>query len=298
MFNRKRLLLYSILFISPAFLCVFIFFIVPILLSFYYSLFSWDILDVSKRFVGFDNFAMFLRTEGAMGALRNTIVYASAAAVFKNLAGLLLAIVLDSGLRSEKVLRTCILSTTMMSLIITGYIWTYLYHPKYGIGPFLERFLGLSFLNQEWLGNPNIVLYSILFVSVWQIAGKYMVIYLAGLQTVPTELYEAASIDGAGALKRFFKISLPMIVPAITIGLLNAVIQSLKVFDEIYAMTKGGPGFASETLTSLLFFQTFFFTGRAGFGSAISVILFALVLAVSLILLFFMRRKEMQVYGT
>jgi len=185
----------------------------------------------------------------------------------------------------------------MVPLIIAGYIWSYLYDPEYGLGPFLSNYLGLSFLHQEWLSNVHLVLFAVIIVSSWQILGKYVVIYLAGLQTVPQELYEVADLDGVGRFQKFFKITLPLIAPAVTIGVMNAAIMSLRVFDEIWAMTRGGPGFASETMTTLLYSQTFFYSGRAGFGAAISVILFNLVLAFSLILLFVLRKREEVAYG-
>lgn len=296
MIGQKNVFRYSLLFMLPALLFVLCIDIIPIFQNFYYSLFSWDILSPSMKFVGIDNFVKFFQMDGARTALRNTLIYAVLAAVLKNLVGLLLALALNAGLKSQKLLRTCILSTAMISLVISGYTWTYLYHPEYGVGYLIEKYTGISILNQDWLGNPHLALYAVLLVSVWQIAGKYMIIYLAGLQTVPKELYEASSIDGASGFSRFRMITAPLIIPSFTIGIMNAVIQGLKVFDEIYSMTRGGPGFASETLTSLMYSQTFFYSGKAGFGSAISVILFGIVLVVSLFISYFLRKKEDEVY--
>ncbi len=295
--SNKRRILYSLGFMLPAIIVVCVIVIVPVVENFYYSFFKWDILDINMNFVGLSNYKNFFEMDGAMKALRNTIIYAVLAAVFKNLVGLCLAIVLNSGFKTQKILRTCFLSTTMVGLVISGFTWKYIYSPSYGIGYLLSEKLGMPFLNQDWLGNKNLVLFSVLFVSVWQIAGKYMVIYLAGLQAVPQDLYEACMLDGANSWKKFRCITLPMIIPAITVGVMNAVIQGLKVFDEIYAMTKGGPGYASETLTSMMYTQIFFNTGRAGFGSAISVILFLLVLAISLSINKYLRHKEDIVYG-
>ncbi len=295
--QTSRLLRVAFLFMLPALLFVLIFKIIPIAVSFYYSLYSWDILDVTRRFVGLENFRRFFETPQAIGALRNTVLYAVVVSVAKNLAGLLIALALNKPFRSSRIMRVFILSGTMVSLVISGYTWSYILHPSLGLGPLLERLTGLGFLNQDWLGNPNLALYSVMIVSVWQITGKYMIIYLAGLQTVPVELYEAARIDGAGRFSQFSRITVPMIMPAITIGVMNAMIFSLKVFDEIFTMTKGGPGFASETLSTYLHSQAFFFTGRAGYASATAVILFFLVMAFSAVLLVFFRKKEADVYG-
>ena len=296
MVRRKRIFYQSLLFMLPAILIVVCVDIIPIFQNFYYSLFSWDILEPSMKFVGLDNFINFFKMDGARGALKNTLIYAVLAAVLKNIVGLALALVLNSGLKTQKFLRTCILSTTMISLVISGYTWTYLYHPEYGVGYLIEKYTGISFLNQDWLGNPKLALYAVLVVSIWQIAGKYMVIYLAGLQTVPKDLYEAGNMDGASGFSRFRYITAPLIIPSFTVGILNAVIQGLKVFDEIYSMTRGGPGFASETLTTMMYSQTFFYSGKAGFGSAISVILFGIVLIVSLLISSYLRKKEDAVY--
>ena len=124
-----------------------------------------------------------------------------------------------------------------------------------------------------------------------------MVIYLAGLQSVPKDLYEASDIDGAGGWTKFKSITVPLIIPSITVGVLNALIQGFKVFDEIYSMTKGGPGFATETLTTLMYSQTFTYSGKAGYGSSISGILFVIVLVSSLIVSGFLRKSEDAVYG-
>lgn len=297
MIGKKRTFLYSLLFMAPAIILVLLINIIPIIQNFYFSFFSWDILDPNMTFVGLDNYANFFQTEGAAVALKNTIIYAILAAIFKNAAGLLFALLLNMGLKTQNVLRTCILSTTMISLVISGFTWSYLYHPQYGIGYFAEKYLGLSFLNQDWLGNPKLALYAILVVSIWQIAGKYMVIYLAGLQSVPKDLYEASDIDGAGGWTKFKSITVPLIIPSITVGVLNALIQGFKVFDEIYSMTKGGPGFATETLTTLMYSQTFTYSGKAGYGSSISGILFVIVLVSSLIVSGFLRKSEDAVYG-
>ena len=297
MTNSRKKLLYSIAFILPAMILVVFISIIPTIQNFYYSFYEWDILEPDMTFVGLQNYAEFWTTEGMQVAVSNTIIYAFLAAIFKNLVGLSFALIFTMGFRTQNFLRTCILSTTMISLVISGFTWSYLYHPQYGIGFILENTLGLSIFNQDYLGNPNIALYSVLFVSIWQIAGKYMVIYLAGLQTVPQDLYEACDIDGASPWQKLKNITFPLIIPSFTVGILNALIQGFKVFDEIYSMTKGGPGFATETLTSLMYSQTFTYTGRAGMGSAISGILFVIVLGTSIVVSSYLRKREDNTLG-
>jgi len=155
----------------------------------------------------------------------------------------------------------------------------------------LLKKLGLNFLVQDWLGNSKLALFSVIFVVVWQYAGYSMVIYIAGLQNIPLEMYEASSIDGVNAWQRFRYITFPLLAPAVTINILLTMISTLKTFDHIFVMTKGGPGYATEVISTLLYRESFT-NNNMGYGSAISVVLFALITSVSLITLKYLRRRE------
>lgn len=291
MFNRKRAIIISILFFLPAFLIMIIFFILPILSTFYYSLFNWSILNDTMKYVGLNNYVDLFGSSEFRTALKNTIIYAIVVAFFNNFIGLILAIALDTNVKSKAILRTAFFIPSLISAVVSGYVWSFLYHPEMGIFNFLQKTLHMGFLNQDWLGNPDLVIFSIAFVAIWQYSGYYMIIYLTGLQGIPTELYEACKIDGASWKDRFSRVTFPMLAPSITIGTVTATIGSLKVFDQVFVMTKGGPGYSSETLTSLLVTQTFF-SNKAGYGVTISVVLFVLVMLISLIQLNLLKKRE------
>ena len=289
--SSRRSLIVSIVFFSPALIIMLFFFVMPILSSFYYSLFEWDILSSDSKYVGLQNYIDLFSSRHLLTAVRNTVVYAVLVAFFNNFFGLLLALGLDNNFKTKKVLRTMFFIPSLISLVISGYTWTFLYHPEYGVPKFLSDNFHINIFNQDWLGDPQIVIYSIAFVTIWQYAGYYMVIYLTGLQGVPIDLYEASIIDGANLWRRFWSVTFPMIAPAITVGIVTATIGGLKVFDQVFVMTRGGPGFSSETLTTLLVTQTFFLS-KAGYGVTISVILFILVFTFSIFQLNFLRKRE------
>jgi ABC-type sugar transport system permease subunit len=292
MINFRSKSVISIIFFLPALAIMLFFFAAPILSTFYFALFDWDILNTTTmKFVGFDNFKDLFMSKEFFTALTNTVIYALLVAFFNNFIGLLLALGLDMGLKTRNLLRTVFFIPSLISAVVSGYIWTFLYHPQMGIPNFLTNNLHLGLFNQDWLGDPKIVLFSIIFVAIWQFSGYYMIIYITGLQGVPTELYEACKIDGANWWLKFWKVTFPMISPAITIGIVTATIGSLKVFDQVYVMTRGGPGYASETLTTLLVSKTFFLN-KAGYGVTISLVLFVLVFAVSLIQIGILRKRE------
>ncbi len=291
MFNKKRTITVSILFFLPALILMLVFFILPILSTFYYSLFDWSILSDKMKYIGLKNYFNVFGSSEFRTALKNTIIYAVIVAFFNNFLGLIFALALDTNIKTKTILRTAFFIPSLISAVVSGYVWSFMYHPEMGIFNYLQNVLHIGFLNQDWLGNPSLVIFSIALVAIWQYSGYYMIIYLTGLQGVPTDLYEACKIDGATWWARFTKVTFPMIAPSITIGIVTATIGSLKVFDQVYVMTKGGPGYSSETLTSLLVTQTFF-SNKAGYGVTISVILFVLVMMVSFVQLNMLKKRE------
>ncbi len=291
MFNKKRTITISILFFLPALILMLVFFILPILSTFYYSLFDWSILSDKMKYIGLKNYFNVFESSEFRTALKNTIIYAIIVAFFNNFLGLIFALALDTNIKTKTILRTAFFIPSLISAVVSGYVWSFMYHPEMGIFNYLQNVLHIGFLNQDWLGNDSLVIFSIALVAIWQYSGYYMIIYLTGLQGVPTDLYEACKIDGATWWARFSKVTFPMIAPSITIGIVTATIGSLKVFDQVYVMTKGGPGYSSETLTSLLVTQTFF-SNKAGYGVTISVILFVLVMMVSFVQLNMLKKRE------
>ena len=198
---------------------------------------------------------------------------------------------MDKKFKGRNFFRAVFYLPSVLSALVVGYAWSFIFNPTMGALNILFDKIGLDFLMQDWLGDARLALYSIIFVIVWQFAGYSMVIYIAGLQNIPLDLYEAADIDGVSPWQRFKYITFPLLAPAVTINILLTMISTLKTFDHIFVMTKGGPGYATEVISTLLYRESFT-NNNMGYGSAISVILFLLITSISLIMLKYLRGRE------
>lgn len=288
---KKNVTTLSFLFFAPALALVMVFTVFPVVSGFYYSLTDWNGLDRSISFAGIDNFLEMFRDREVLTSLVNTVKFTIFAAVFQNMFALLLALMLDRSWYTKGLLRMLFFMPVLLSSLVVGYSWSFILHPLFGI---LNNFLsgiGMDFLAREWLGDPAIALYSIAGMSVWRWTGYSMVIYLAGLQAIPDQLFDAADIDGAGFGQKTRFITIPLLAPAMTVNFLISLIGGMKEFDLIYVTTGGGPGYASQTLAVLLYKEAFL-TNRLGYGTAIAVTLFLLILLISLVQLKLMRRRE------
>jgi multiple sugar transport system permease protein/raffinose/stachyose/melibiose transport system permease protein len=277
----------------PALLLYTGFLIGPALSSIYYSLTSWDGLSPQMKFIGLDNFAMMFQDPRFFNALKNTLLLTAVVTVAENLLALLLAVLVDRVKYFKSLLRSAFYIPVLLSGIIVGFIWTIMYNYNFGVINSLLAAWHLEFLKVDWLGRPESALFSIMLTLTWQWAGYYMVIYLAALQGVPQELTEAARIDGANRFQQFWRITYPMLAGAVTINLTLALIQGLKVFDQIAVMTDGGPGFASETLTYIIY-KVAFADFKQGYGTAIAIVLFVLILILATIQINILRQREIE----
>ncbi|MFD2115589.1 carbohydrate ABC transporter permease [Paenibacillus yanchengensis] len=290
----KRLikLRYPAWFILPFLIIFGVLYLFPTLSGFYYSFTDWNLLrDTDIRFIGFDQFRMLFQSGEIWNALEHTFIYAALVTVLQNVFGFGLALVLNSVMPGKTLLRAIFFTPMILSALIVGYMFTSIYHPTGLLNQFLST-IGLGFLQQEWLGNADIALYSVIMAGVWQSTGFSMAIYLAGLQTVPKDMLEAAEIDGATYWQRLKSILIPFVAPSFTINIVYSTVTSLKVFDLIFVMTKGGPGDSTEVMNSFVLKQ--FGRGMYGYGTAANLILFLIITAAALLILFFTRRKEME----
>ncbi|MGW2291546.1 carbohydrate ABC transporter permease [Streptomyces phaeochromogenes] len=240
--------------------------------------------------IGLDNFREIAHSVGARGALLNTIMLAFVSVILSNLIGLGLALGLHRSIRSRNFLRTVFFAPVVLSSLAVSYIWQFIFDAS---GP-LNRFLGAVGLDawaRPWLADPTWAKWTVLVVLVWQYSGLAMALYLAGLQGVPEEIEEAAAIDGASTLRRFSAITLPLLAPAMTTSITLTTVFSLRVFDQVLALTGGGPADASETLATQVYKQTFV-SGRFGYGAALALVLTALVACVSILQLLVLRTRE------
>ena len=249
---------------------------------------DWSGLASDFEFTGLANFRTFLADPQAYSALSNTIIIALGITVIQNAVGLAIALAVHSNLKARAILRVLFVLPTTVATVIVAVLWSYLYTSRGPINLALGS-VGLDEFTRSWVGDPSTVLGAIVLVVVWQFAGYSMVIFLAGLESIPGELQEAASLDGAGAFSRFLHVTLPLIAPALTINLMLSLIGGLKLFDQIFVMTGGGPGYASETLSTALYKQAFQ-SGRFGYGTAIALVLTVFVTFAALLQLFVLRR--------
>ncbi|HZO76335.1 MAG TPA: sugar ABC transporter permease [Ktedonobacteraceae bacterium] len=290
---RLRQFRVQLLFLLPALVIFTAFVIYPILASLYYSLTDWDGLAPTPHFVGLVNFQQFVSDPTVFINLRNTLVFAGGVMVLQNGIALLLALILDGFLRRFSFLRVLFLLPAMFSGLAIGYTWSYIYSPVFGfLNTFLGR-IGLASWQQDWLGNPHLTLASLIFTNSWEFMGLSMVVFLAGLQAVPAELYEAADIDGTSGWQRFRHITFPLIAPAVTINVLLTLIGSMKVFDLILVMTNGGPGNASESL-ALRIYNEAFTQNQFGYATAIGIVMSLLILGLSMLNLRLLRKREVE----
>jgi raffinose/stachyose/melibiose transport system permease protein len=279
------------LFILPALCAILLSVEVPFLMSVVYSFTKWNGLDRAPQFIGLENYReLFFEDPNMMSALVFTFKQTVFRVIFTNIIALLLAVFLDGEMRGKNALRAAFYIPNIISLIVIGYIWRFIF--SRGFDSFYET-VKLPFLMYSWLGDGNLAFISVLIVSIWQSIGFYMVIYIAGLQVISRDVIEAAMIDGAGEVSRFFRITIPLIMPSITVAVFHSVSNSLKTFDVIFSLTSGGPGTAT-TAIALDIYKTAFVISRFGYGTAKSVILFLLILLITFFQVKFFKKREVE----
>lgn len=279
-------------FTAPAFVIYAIFLLYPTFSGMFYSLTDWNGLNRDYSFIGLGNFVeLFKEDPDFLNSLWFTLKYVICMLILQNVIALLLAVFIESRTRSKGLFRTLFFMPNMISTIISAFMWTFIFSQ---VLPQLAEKLAVSFLDQQWLGDPKFSFYSILIVSLWNGVGYMMIIYLAALQGVPKSLKEAAVIDGANAFQVLRNVVLPMITHAITICFFLTLNGAFKVFEVVYGLTGGGPGRATQVITMNIYEEAFSNNFRYGYASAKSIVLFIIVLIFTLIQITVMKRKEVE----
>ena len=270
---------YFILFILPAFLIYLLFSIVPFLYTVFYSFTDYtDMNPVNLHFVGISNYLKVFHTPLMTTAIKNSVIYAILLTSFQTILALPLAVVLDKKLKTRNLLRAVYFFPAVFSSLIIGYLWNFIMSSSdYGLVNNLFHRMGLETFN---FFTAKRALFSVIFTQVWQWTGWAMVIYLANLQSISKDLYEAADIDGTSGLQRFFYITLPLMCPSVKIIVVTGLIGGMKVFDIIYSMTSGGPGNATETVMTVMM-KKGISDGFYSTGAAFGVCFFIIVLVIS-----------------
>ncbi len=275
--------------VLPGFVIFTIGLIIPLFMAVRYSFTSWDGMSLEKPFVGIQNYIDLFKDSDFRNAWWFTIKFTIGNTIIQNVVALLFAIALDSGIKAQKIYRTILFVPCLISALVVGFVWLKMFS---NVLPELNEMLGTN-IDFLLFGKKETVLTGLLIANNWQWIGYWMLIYLAGLQSVPYDLYEAAKVDGAGPVKRFINVTVPMLAPAITICVVGITTGSLKVYDLLVSSTKGGPGRAS---TSIIY-QTYTtaINGRQyGYGCAMSVTLVIVLLMVAMIQVKGLKKREVQ----
>jgi raffinose/stachyose/melibiose transport system permease protein len=273
----------------PALILFAIFIFYPFFKGMKISFTNWDGYNQDFKYIGLDNYLRMFKDPEILKVIRNTVIYGFGSAIFQNILGLLYALFLNMSLRTRGLVRTVVYLPVIISSLIMGYIWYFFF--QYKGGAINDILLLFSDEPSNLLGDPNINVWIITFVNTYQYMGIAMVLYLAGLQSIPKDYYEAATIDGAGSIQRFIHITWPLIAPAFTVSMVLNLIGGLKLFDVIVALTNSGPGYASASLSSITYLLYF---GRedAGYAATIGILMFIMISIVSIAALIFLRKRE------
>jgi raffinose/stachyose/melibiose transport system permease protein len=273
----------------PGIFALVAFTLVPVVAGGLYAFTDWRGLG-DANWIGLDNFREIFQDPTTRGALWHTLVFGGALVVLTNVVGLALALGLNRTLKTRHLLRAVFFLPVILSPLAVSYIWQYILDPS-GPDNTVLGTVGLEGWQRAWLGDPNWALLSVLLVLVWQQSGLTMVIYLAGLQSIPEDLVEASTVDGASAWMRLRRVTLPLLRPAFIIASTLTLIFGLRVFDQILGLTGGGPVGATETLATQVWKQSFA-DGRFGYGAALSILLTLIIATLALAQLFVLRRQE------
>ena len=273
----------------PALILFGVFFVYPLLKGIGMSMTNWDGMGEAK-FVGLKNFVDFFSDERAMHDIKTTLIFAIGSAVLLNLVGLGYAFLMNSKFRGKSIARVIIYLPAIISPLIMGYIWYFLLQPGRGFLYHAFSQLGLPDPIGNWMSSYPSALAVLVLVNVWQFAGMTMIIYLAGLQSISSDVLEAALIDGASPWQRFAHVTLPLLMPAIRINVVTNIIGSLSVFDVIMSLTEGGPGYSTESLS--IYIMRMCYGSRTGYSTAVAMILFLIFLIPVLISMRLTRAKD------
>ncbi|MBN2983170.1 MULTISPECIES: carbohydrate ABC transporter permease [Cohnella] len=279
-----------LVFVIPALAFYLGFFLIPTLSSTYYSFTDWD--GITTEFIGLDNYREMFQDRMILASFRNTILYTVSITILQNAIGLAAALLLVRKFRGVNFMRTMLFMPYIFSTLLIGYVWGFILEPNIGVVNNILDALHLESLKMGWLSEPGPARWMIILVTIWQCMGYSMVIYIAGLQGISKELYESGDLDGASRWKRFRHITFPLIAPSFTINIILSLIGNLQLFNQIYALTGGGPGYETESVATMIY-QLGFGSGiRWGYGSALSVTLFVCILIITVVMVTILRKRE------
>lgn len=281
---------YPLTLLIPGLLIYFCIFMIPVGMSIYFSFTYWDFQ--TARYAGLTNYINFFTSPDLAIAFKNTFIFTIVSTVFQCLLGLLLAVSLNRKFILGHFYRSVFFLPVVINTIAVGIVFTAMLHPDHGLLNVFLRMVGLNTIAENWLTDPRLAIYTVSFISVWKGAGFSMIIFLAGLQGISKDYYEAAEIDGANFWNKFKFITFPLLMPALNITIVLNLIGGLKVFDIIVATTNGGPGNATRVFNTIIFQS--FGSNLQGEASAGNTILGVFVMVVSLVVYRQIRKREVE----
>ncbi len=264
----------------------------PTFYTFYLSLTDWDGLS-TPNFIGWRNYLKLFRDPVFYTSLKNNLKWVVSFTTVPVAAGLALAMALNRSIPGEKIIKASLYSPMVLSLVVSGLMWSWMYHPASGLINSMLRLVGLDVLAQGWLSDKNLVMWAIIIVAIWRQVGYVMVLYLAGLQSVDPGLVDAAKVDGASGWQTFRHVIFPLLAPVTVIVVVISVIDSLRAFDLVSVMTRGGPYNSSSVLANFMYIEAFN-NYKMGYGAAIATILFLISLVFIFIYLWRILQTEME----
>lgn len=265
-------------------------FIIPSAMGLALSFTDWNAMNDEIHFVGLEHFKNIFTDKRYIVIMVNTLIFAVATTVFKNVVGFVMALALNKGFKTRNFLRTIFFFPVMLSPLIIGLVFKSIYNPEYGVINETLRMVGLDAWAKDWLGLTGTALIAVIVVEVWRLVGQNMVIYIAGLQAISEDYLEAADIDGANWWQKLRYVIIPDMIPSITINLILNLIAGLKVFDLVFVLTNGGPARATEVLNTQVYKE--YSSGRYGFSTALGLIMFVFTCIVAFSVLKGMSREE------
>lgn len=297
--KKKEITVYPYRLMIPALIIYSMFYVIPLIIGLVMSFTNWNIENLSFNgvflnmeglsFKGLENYAAIFKDRHFILSLKNTVLFAVVTTLLKLMAGLLLALALNRGLRTKKYLRTIYYIPAVLSYIVVGVLFSSILRTDGMLNQILSFILQAD-ITHDWLGNKRTAFGCIMAVEVWKWSGYVMTVFLAGLQGISKEYYESAKIDGAGSLQTLKFITLPLLLPSFTVNVTMCVIGGFKVFDQVFVMTNGGPGFATQVLNTMIYQA--FSEGRLAKSAAMGIVLFVFISIISVALSYTMHRKE------
>lgn len=273
----------KIIMIMPAVILFTVFFLAPIFISVYYSFTDFSGIGAAK-FIGFKNYQVLLKDKFFFIALKNTFIILIGITITILPLSFIVALLLEKPFRGSGVVQSIIFAPNVIAPILVGLIWLFILDPKMGMINAILRSIGLSDYQQQWIGGKTLTPYSVAFVYLWQVLGFYTTINMAGLRSIPADIYEAAEIDGANYFQRIRKITIPMMKNTIVINTILIITGGFKIFETVKQLTNGGPNHMSDVLVTYMY-DTTFTSSRYGYGMAVATVSFVLCLIFSIIYL-------------